>query len=264
MPIEIIFPSNEAGGYEFFQEKVLTINAARNNNAELTRETRANKLGYYAEIKENLDHELVTQVEWKANDGGRVKVRDLVALSLIPLSLTGRTSTDQVRRSPQVIFSSKGQCVKLYDELMEENGVTQEVKGNIVEIVDPTIKSALAMMKDLPRLFDLIYETMPGAYNQAGGKFGKIDGVEKRAAKTRFYRKACDYSYGEGFIYPLVYGLTALMRLKDGRVSWITDPYRFVGEHLTGILRSRATGSSSINGRPITAIRSPGAPRSWP
>jgi hypothetical protein len=238
MPVEVIFPTDDPGGYEYFQEKVLTINGARNNNAELTAETRANKLGYYEEIKDNLDPAIVDQVEWKSNDGGRIKVRDLVALGLIPLSKLGRPATEQVRRAPTVIFSSKGQCVKIYDELMLEAGVTREVKGNIIEIIDPGVKSALVMMEDLPRLYDLIYDCMPDAYNKAGGKFGKIDGVSVGNFKTRYYRKACGYSYGEGFIYPLVYGLTALMEVKGDSITWITDPQKFLKQHLPGVMKS--------------------------
>ena len=108
LPIEVIYPSGEDNGFEYFQEKVLTINAARNNNAQLTPETRANKKGYYDEIKENLDHELLNEVEWKANDGGRIKVRDLVALSLIPLSKFGFSATEQVKALANRPFFVKG------------------------------------------------------------------------------------------------------------------------------------------------------------
>jgi len=238
MPVEVIFPTDDAGGHQYFQDKVLTINGARNNNAELTAETRANKLGYYEEIRDNLDPAIISQVEWKSNDGGRIKVRDFVALGLIPLSKLGREATEKVRRTPTVIFSSKGQCVTIYDELMAEPGVTQEVKGNIIEIIDPAVKSALALMSDLPRLYDLIYETMPDAYNKAGGKFGRIDGVKVRKSKTPYYWKSCDYSYGEGFIYPLIFGLTSLMKFDGTTVAWITDPDKFLKLHLPGIMKS--------------------------
>ncbi len=265
MPVEVIYPSEESGGYEYFQEKVLTINAARNNNAELTEESRANKRGYYEEIKDNLDQQLVDEVEWKANDGGRIKVRDMVALSLIPLSKLGRQATDQVKRTPTVIFSSKGQCVQIYGALMAEKGVTEDVKGNIVEIVDPGVKSALAMMADMPQLFDLIYEYMPECYNRAGGKFGKIDGVDKAengkkaAFKTRYYRRACDYRYGEGYIYPLVYGLTALMKLDGDEVKWIADPAKFVKQHLPAIMKSFYAMITGLNFDPAKVGKSSGA-----
>lgn len=243
LPVEIIFPGDGPNAHEEYQNKVLVINAARNNNAELTEETRANKRGFYDEIRANMDPELVDEVEWKTNDGGRIKVRDLVALALIPLSVLPFQSTRSIKNAPTTLFSSKGQCTKIYNDLMNESGVTEEVKGNIIEIVDPSVKSALAMMKDMPRLFDLIYELMPKAYNAAGGKFGKINHVELSEAKkykTRYYREPVEYSYGEGYIYPLVYALTSLIQVNAGILSWRTDPAAFIRDNLPEILRGFA------------------------
>lgn len=263
MPIEVIYPSTEPDGFAYFQEKVLAINAARNNNAELTAEARANKLGYYDEIKSALDDALVEQVEWKTNDGGRIKVRDLVALALVPLSRLEYKETDQVKRSPTVIFSSKGQCVALYDALMSEDGVASETKGNIVEVVDPKVKSALAMMKDMPRLFDLIYKLLPDGYNKAGGKFGKIDGVRMAAdgkvLRSHYYREPVGYTYGDGYMYPLVYGLTSLMKLTDDRVEWITDPDVFIKQNMPTIMKSFYAMIAGVGFDPAKVGKSGGA-----
>ncbi|MEH3123028.1 MAG: hypothetical protein PGN16_13805 [Sphingomonas phyllosphaerae] len=263
MPIEVIYPSDDTEGFAYFQEKVLAINAARNNNAELTAEARANKLGYYDEIKAALDPALVTEVEWKTNDGGRIKVRELVALSLIPLSKIEIKETEQVRRSPTVIFSSKGQCVDLYDKLMAADGVAQETKGNIVEVVDPKVKSALALMKDMPRLFDLVYKLLPEGYNKAGGRFGKIDGVRMAAdgkvLKSHYYREPISYSYGDGFMYPLVFGLSSLMRNTDDGVTWITDPDAFIKKNMPTIMKSFYAMIAGVNFDPAKVGKSGGA-----
>lgn len=263
MPIEVIYPSDEAEGFAYFQEKVLAINAARNNNAELTAEARANKLGYYDEIKVALDPALVEEVEWKTNDGGRIKVRDLVSLALIPLSRTEYKEMDQVRRSPTVIFSSKGQCVDLYDKLMSADGVAEETKGNIVQVVDPKVKSALAMMKDMPRLFDLIYKMLPDSYNKAGGRFGKIDGVrmagDGKVLKSHYYREPIGYTYGDGFMYPLVYGLSSLMKSTDDGVRWITDPDDFIKKNMLTIMKSFYAMIAGVNFDPAKVGKSGGA-----
>ena len=242
MPIEVIFPGESHDGYEIFQEKVLVINAARNNNAELTLETKANKRGFYDEIRSNLDPKLVDEVEWKTNDGGRIKVRDLVALALVPLSVLPFKAVRQIASNPTVLFSSKGQCIQLYSDLIDEAGVVTEVKGNIIEVVDPSVKSALALMKDMPRLFDLIYERMPASYNTAGGKFGKIDHVvmakDGKKCRSRYYRRAVEYTYGEGYIYPLVYALSSLIKNEDGQLSWKTNPDKFIDARLDEIMKS--------------------------
>lgn len=242
MPVEVIFPGEESGAYEFFQEQVLVINAARNNNAELTVETKANKRGFYDEIRINLDPKLVEEVEWKTNDGGRIKVRDLVALALVPLSALPHKSLKAVSGNPSILFSSKGQCIQLYNDLLNEDGVVREVKGNIIEIVDPEVKSALSLMKDMPRLFDLIYKEMPAAYNAAGGKFGKIDHVvmasDGKKCRSRYYKQPVQYTYGEGYIYPLVYALSALIKNENGILSWKTDPDKFILSRLDEIMKS--------------------------
>ncbi len=83
-PLEVIFPQGSASGRDDFEDAVLDVARARNNNAELTEETKANKAGFYDAIRDSIDPELVEQIEWKTNDGGRIKVRELVALSLDP------------------------------------------------------------------------------------------------------------------------------------------------------------------------------------
>src|SRR3546814_4220658 len=46
-----------------FEMSVLDICAARNNNAQLTQETKSNKLGFYTEIRERLDSAIASRVE---------------------------------------------------------------------------------------------------------------------------------------------------------------------------------------------------------
>jgi hypothetical protein len=260
MPVEVIFPSDDAGGYEYFQDKVLAINAARNNNAELTQATKANKMGFYEEIKGSLDKDLIDHVEWKANSGGRIKAQDLVSLALIPLSkLNHLKAPKRISQSPAVLFSSKGQCIQIYNDLMDENGVVKEVKGTIVAVVDPKVKSALSLMADMPGLFDLIYERLPEAYNAAGGRFGKIDSVKIGKFKTRFYRRPCGYSYGEGYIYPLLYGLTAIMKVEGNEVRWSTDPGQFIKAHFNGIMKSFYSMITGQNFDPAKVGKAAGA-----
>lgn len=259
IPIEVVFPGDGVEAEENFQDKILRINAARNNNAQLTEETKTNKRGGYDEIKAVLDPAISAAVEWKANQGGRIKARDLVALCLIPLSrLPGDLPTRQVAASPTIVFSQKGQCVALFNELIERADVAERVKGDIVEIKHPGVRSAIGLMRDLPRLYDLVYELIPQAYNKASQRFGGIrsvriwDGVEKyeegrrnksnkylpKPARTKFYQREVDYDYPDGFVYPVLYGLTALMTFEDGTLRWKTDPDAFVRTHLEVFMQS--------------------------
>jgi len=64
-----------------FNSSLLDICAARNNNVELTLETKANKKGFYEYLRKSLQPAIANRVEWKTNDGGEIKVRDLIALA---------------------------------------------------------------------------------------------------------------------------------------------------------------------------------------
>jgi hypothetical protein len=85
----------------------------------------------------------------------------------------------------------------------------------------------------MPKLYDLIYELFPDAYNAQGGRFGKITAVSKMNIGTnkvtKFMKKKVDYRYPDGYIVPLVYSLRALIKKNDdGTVSWSTDPSQFI------------------------------------
>ncbi len=242
-PIEIIYPQEGAQGRDEFLDAVLDVARARNNNAQLTEETKANKSGFYDSIKSSIDPDLVEQVEWKTNDGGRIKVRELVALSWIPLS---RITDDlPARVSPDAIYRSKGACVAAFNKLLESDQISQKAKGEIRELHHEGVKSAISLLKDIPQLFDFIYSRFPDAYNNASPGFGRINSVrvwdpakaKSRDPKylphpplTKFYRQECKYDFPDGFIMPLMWALGELMQYKDGKVSWRADvnPYKFI------------------------------------
>src|SRR5439155_218534 len=67
VPVELLVPSDpeDLRAVQQFEMSVLDICAARNNNAQLTQETKSNKLGFYTEIRERLDPTIASRVEWK-------------------------------------------------------------------------------------------------------------------------------------------------------------------------------------------------------
>jgi hypothetical protein len=251
-PLEVIYPQEGAAGRDNFEDAVLDVARARNNNAELTEETKANKAGFYDAIRGSIDSDLVEQIEWKTNDGGRIKVRDLVALSWIPLSRIEEDLPGKSEFSPVAMYRNKGQCVSAYNSLMASDTISQKAKGEIRELKHKGVKSAIAMLKDIPRLFDLIYEEFPVAYNNESPGFGRVSSVRiwepakadssdpkylSRPTHTKFYRNECKFDFPDGFIMPLVWALGELMEYKDGRVSWKTDPARFIKKNLPKTLK---------------------------
>lgn len=254
VPVEIIYPQSSAEGRDVYEGAVLEIAQARNNNAQLTEETKANKAGFYDAIRSSIDPALVKDIEWKSNDGGRIKVRDLVALAWIPLSAIG--DIDGIPElsgfSPTNIYRSKGQCVISFNELMKNDLVSSKAKGDIRELENSTIRSALELMRDMPALYDHIYESFPEAYNNVSPGFGRISSVRifepARAgskdskylaapAHTKYYRKETKFDFPDGFIMPIVWGLRELIQIENGKLSWSTDPKKFIDKNLSQFLQ---------------------------
>lgn len=244
VPIEVLVPSDldSEEATEAFNSSLLSICSARNNNVQLTLETKANKKGFYEDLRKALPSYIADRVEWKSNDGGDIKARDLIALAWIPLSALEADYIPKI--SPQNIYRNKGECAKQFDSLMSDDQVSEATDGEYTRAVhNDVIRSALTLAGELPVLYDKIYNDFPYAYNEGEGRFGKI-GIVKMAEDMRtkptayFTEEAVKYSYPDGLIMPLVYGLRALMTTDDeGCVTWSQDPYAFLDNHLSQIVR---------------------------
>jgi hypothetical protein len=244
VPIEILVPSDldDEDVVSDFNTSLLSICSARNNNVELTLETKANKKGFYEDLRAALPEAIARRVEWKTNDGGEIKARDLIALAWIPLSAIEEEYIPNV--APQNIYRNKGECAKLFDQLMSDDDVSEATDGEYTRSLhNPVILSAIQLASTIPALYDKIYKDFPYAYNESEGRFGKIS-IVKMASEMRtkpttyFTEEPVDYSYPDGLITPLVYGLKALIEVNgDGTVCWAMDPVEFLDNHLTSIVR---------------------------
>lgn len=248
IPLEIIVPSDldDQDVVEDFKTQLLDICAARNNNVELRLETKANQKGYYGTLRQALPRAIADKIEWKTNDGGTVKVRDLIALAWIPLSVLQLPEPlRHIHMVPQNIYRNKGECVKLFDELMSHESVSRPTGGEYThELHNVSVASALKIAAQLPALYDKIYVDFPGAYNgEREGRFGGLSVVKlankmRSVPETHFTAEPVEYAYPDGLIMPLVYGLKALMEVGvNGEVQWREDPVEFLSAHLEAIVR---------------------------
>lgn len=244
IPIEVLVPADleSEDATEAFNSSLLSICSARNNNVQLTLETKANKKGFYEDLRKALPAKIADRVEWKTNDGGEIKARDLIALAWIPLSALDADYIPKI--APQNIYRNKGECAKQFDSLMSDDLVSEATDGEYTRAVhNSVIQSALTLAGELPDLYDKIYCDFPIAYNDGEGRFGKISIVKmaddmRTKPTTYFTEKPVKYSYPDGLIMPLVYGLRALMVTSDdGSVGWSQDPKKFLDNHLTQIVR---------------------------
>jgi len=107
------------------------------------------------------------------------------------------------------------------------------------EIVKHFKNNAESMEKYIPllptilKLRDHIYQELPKAYNETGGRFGGLTGVvlanKPRMEKEHlnFIDKDSEYRIPSGFIYPILAAFRNLVRIKDGKCEWKDDPIKF-------------------------------------
>jgi hypothetical protein len=244
VPLEILVPSDTEDDeiVAEFNSSLLDICAARNNNVELTLETKANKKGFYEYLRKSLPPAIADRVEWKTNDGGDIKVRDIISLAWIPLSVIDLPV--DIKIPPQNIYRNKGGCAQEFDRLMSDEAVSTESDGDYThELKHLGVHSALELAGKIPALYDKIYIDFPEAYNRNDGRFGKINIVKlaedmRTKPTSHFTDVKVKYRYPDGLILPLVYGLKALMRIdENGLVTWREDPAKFLDECLEPIVR---------------------------
>ncbi|QOZ32505.1 hypothetical protein [Bradyrhizobium sp. CCBAU 53421] len=253
VPVELLLPSNpdDEGTVNDFRLALIEICAARNNNAQLTTEAKANQRGFYEEIRKRMPKYLADRIEWKTNEWGSddnrpIKARDLIALAWIPLtnlSDAGLLPTQTEKGSPlnfsvlpQNIYRNKGELSMLFDKLMEHPAVSKQKNGPQYEMHNPAIGSAFDVLSVLPALYDKIFVEMGDAYNKStNGKFGKISAVKvpkKGSAYSPFTQQPSKFGVPDGFVLPILYGLKALMEISDGKIRWLTDPEAFLDRHM--------------------------------
>lgn len=267
-PLEVLLPLeslSEADEKEYLNS-LLEICAARNNNSELTRETVNNRQGIY-DYHKQVFGEFANEIEWRTNDGGRIKVRDIVALNWIPLMKLELPIKHGV--NPVKTYASKGECSKQFGMLMRHESISTAETGSVFELKDDLVRSSVEITKDLIDLYDLIYELFPNAYNKCGS-FGRIkpvkwyDTEDKENPKTTsrqpttFYRqKNVRYSYPPAFIIPIVCGLGALLNVGKKEITWKADPKKFLEDNLDQIVAIYKDMMSMANYEPNSIGKSP-------
>jgi hypothetical protein len=257
VPVELLLPADPDNDEQTaeFKMALLDVCAARNNNAQLTTEAKANQRGFYEEIRKRLPENIAERVEWKSNewesdDIRPIKVRELVALAWIPLNVLGAQGLLPKMTEngtplnfnvlPQNIYRNKGELSKLFDKLMEHPDVSKAKNGPQHEMHNTAIGSAFDILAWLPSLYDEIYVGMGDAYNRAtGGKFGKIKAVKiprRGKISSPFTQRTSDFGVPDGFIMPILYGLQSLMEIRDRKVTWRTDPRKFLHRHMRALV----------------------------
>ncbi|MBW3081741.1 hypothetical protein [Bifidobacterium saguinibicoloris] len=253
VPVELLVPTvpSDPICVEDFSNNLLEICVARNNNAELNASAKANQKGYFDALADALGKvspEVHDRIEWKTNNGGDIKVQDIIALTWIVLRRLCPVEDGDGKKveapAPTKLYASKGGCLALFERFMSSEKVTSQDHGSYRHgLRNETVRKAFALAAQIPALYDRIYAEFPGLYNRAGGSYGRITAVKNLNARTvekvaPFSGTPVDAVSPDGFITPLVYGLTVLVDKE--KMEWRTDPAAFLDKWLPGIVKRYA------------------------
>lgn len=228
IPVEIVFPGDDEAAREEYYSTIAEICSARNNNIQLKETAKGNQVGCYDYLKERLpDYEII----WKTGENGKIRSEDVIAMANVPLYFLQEHGLlpEGIKKFNRVnLYASKGQCVSFFNDVISHPQVSEAEHGKYI-IKNSLIKSALDMTEDLMRFFDLLYVNFPDLYNANQGSFGRISAVKKDVKSRPLFGtidEAINYTYPDGYIYPLLGGAVSLM-IYDGTtdtLKWIINP----------------------------------------
>ena len=230
VPVEILYPKD--GRIDQYDSLIHEIADARNNNCQLTEETKANHAGYYEELKNAMpDDEIRNAIEWRTNDGGRIKVKEVAALACIPLS-TVSEEVAGLKIDLKQIYNSTAKCSayfnSIYEAVSEPKGALQILRN---DDHGRLVANAIGLTRELIEVYDWLTIEFPNAYNAAGGSFGNIESV-KGPSRTRYRQRECDFSYSDGFFMPILASVQMLIDRDGCTLRWSENPLSFLHQHL--------------------------------
>lgn len=217
--------------------------AARNTSTQVQDKSIANLRDYFDLIKGVIENEAFKdRVYFMENDDGDIDVGDILAI----LNLVNIDAYREMESFPVSSFSSRKKCIDNYINLFEE---MQDDPKN------PYVKMKPVMI-DFFKLYDHLEYKMYDYYREKNpsGKYGAVSGVitpkdAKRQLKTKFYCNNMSHGSPNGFIFPILGSLRALLEEKDGAYNWSCDPFVMldkIGPELvcTTVDRSRTLGNN--------------------
>ena len=217
--------------------------AARNTSTQVQDKSIANLRDYFDLIKDVIRNEpFRDRVYFMENDDGDIDVGDILAI----LNLFNIDAYPGRDNEPVVSFSSRKKCIDSYISLYEQY---QDDPAN------PYVKMKPIML-DIFKLYDYLEEKMYDYYREKNpsGKYGHVSGVltpkdPKKSFRTKFYQRPLHHASPNGFIFPILGSLRAIVVEENGVYAWAGDPYTLldtVGGELvnTTVDRSRTLGNN--------------------
>lgn len=202
------------------KDETTEIVGARNTSTQVKDQSLANLSQHFDAIKEILKNEpYANRIAYKETefneDGSRkdIDVKEILSY-LICFDREGFGDNNH----PVIAYSGKSSVLKYTDA---ENNRQR-------------LQKYLPLLPEILVLRDEIYEQMPAAWNDIGGKFGALEGVNRKkqdSVELPFKNTTTSYAIPSSFVYPILASFRALVEVTDDGCSWKTSPISFFNKH---------------------------------
>lgn len=216
--------------------------AARNTSVQVKDESIAELTKKFVIIKNAVDGlPFANTINYKENDDGNIEITELLAV----INMFNISRYPSLDTCPIASYSSRKKCLEYYLEEYDKFGETNE-------------NAYMKMQNIIPDIFKLYNHLEKNIHNyykskNVGGKYGLVKGVfisnDKKEFKSKYYSEHLDYFSPNGFLYPILGALRALIKEENGQFTWKTDPFKVLdklGPELTDttVERSRSLGNN--------------------
>lgn len=205
------------------RHEAVEIVGARNTSMQVKDQSLDNLLQRFDLIKETLNSKpyanRIAYKEVELNDEGGKKDIDIKEILSYLICFDREGFGDNSH--PVIAYSGKAAVLKHADNNRNR------------------LQKYIPLLPEILSLRDEIYKNMPNAWNQQGGKFGKLEGVGKNKKTTElpFSNNKTEYSIPSAFIYPVLASFRSLVKIDGNKCAWSTSPIGFFKKHQVEIIQ---------------------------
>lgn len=217
--------------------------AARNTSVQVRDESIAELEHKFQIVKDAVDGlPFSSKINYKENDEGDIEIAEILAI----LNMFNITRYPALDSFPIPSYSSRKKCLDYY---LEEYKLYGESENNAY------IKMK-NIIPDIFRLYERLEQNMQVYYRQrySSGKYGSVKGVfmsnEKKQFKSKFFSESLDYFSPNGFLYPILGALRALVKEDNNQFVWKKDPYEVLDKLGPSLVETTVERSRSLGNNP--------------
>lgn len=203
------------------KDETTEIVGARNTSTQVKEQSLANLSQHFDIIKDILKNEpYANRIAYKetefSEDGSRkdIDIKEILSY-LICFDCEGFGDSNH----PIIAYSGKTSVLKYADA--EDNR--------------KRLQKYLPLLPQILVLRDEIYEQMPAVWNENGGKFGALEGVNRKKepnyVELPFKNTNTPYIIPSSFVYPILASFRVLITVDDEGCSWKVSPVSFFNKH---------------------------------